>query len=392
MMADLWPVVSFTEVATLVRRPVVVNELEDYPEVGVRCFGKGIFHKPPRSGFEVGDKKLFHLKKNDFILQVTFAWEGAVGVISELDETYYGSVRVLTFEIDPALCLPEFLHLYFRTQSGVEQLLKISPGSAGRNRVLAIKRLPEVKVPLPPVEKQREVIERFGCIEANLGRISLLRHQKQSELSALLRSLIHSNDHKRAVPVPMSELVTWRPTDTAVSLAENYTFAGVKSFGRGVFRKEAKSGLDFAYDRLTQLRAGEFTFPKLMAWEGALGVVPDDCDGCYVSPEFPVFTPDTDKILPEILDIHFRSPNVWKELADISTGTNVRRRRLNPKAFLTYEFPVPPMSVQREVAAIAKKLGTANALADQIEVHDKALMPSLLDRIFNQHDTTGLGD
>lgn len=183
--------------------------------------------------------------------------------------------------------------------------------------------------------------------------------------------------------VPMHELVTWRSPDVAVSQSESYTFAGVYSFGRGVFRKEAVSGMDFAYDRLTRLRAGEFTFPKLMAWEGALGVVPPDCDGCHVSPEFPVFTVDESKVLPEILDIHFKTPAVWKDLAAISTGTNLRRRRLNPNAFLGYQFPLPPMEVQQHVKAISDRATTQRKLQNDAGIMEKALLPSLLDRIFN---------
>jgi type I restriction enzyme S subunit len=120
-----------------------------------------------------------------------------------------------------------------------------------------------------------------------------------------------------------------------------------------------------------------------MAWEGALGVVPPDCDGCHVSPEFPVFTVDETKVLPEILDIHFKTPAVWKDLAAISTGTNLRRRRLNPNAFLGYQFPLPPMEVQQHVKAIADRAATKRKLQKDAATLERALLPSLLDRIFN---------
>jgi type I restriction enzyme, S subunit len=180
----------------------------------------------------------------------------------------------------------------------------------------------------------------------------------------------------------MHELVTWRSPDVIVSQSESYLFAGVYSFGRGVFRKETVSGMDFAYDRLTRLRVGEFTYPKLMAWEGALGVVPPECDGCHVSPEFPVFTVDESKVLPAILDIHFKSPVVWKELAAISTGTNLRRRRLNPNAFLGYKFPLPPMDVQQQAKAIAERASLKRTLQREAASIEKALIPSLLDKFF----------
>ena len=114
-----------------------------------------------------------------------------------------------------------------------------------------------------------------------------------------------------------------------------YQFAGVYSFGRGVFRGQEKAGTEFAYPRLTRLRTRNFVYPKLMAWEGALGVVPPECDGCVVSTEFPVFEVIEDRILPEVLDTYFRMPSVWPAISG-ANRTNVRRRRLNPEDFLNY--------------------------------------------------------
>jgi len=57
---------------------VKIEQEKQYSEIGIYCFGRGIFQKAPRTGFEVGDKDLYLLKEGDFILQVTFAWEGAV--------------------------------------------------------------------------------------------------------------------------------------------------------------------------------------------------------------------------------------------------------------------------------------------------------------------------
>jgi type I restriction enzyme S subunit len=91
-----------------------------------------------------------------------------------------------------------------------------------------------------------------------------------------------------------------------------------------------------------------------MAWEGALGVVPPECDSLVVSPEFPVFEIDESQVLWETLDVYFRTPSVWPILSAASTGTNVRRRRLNPADFLSFEMPLPLMSTQlllREVKA-----------------------------------------
>jgi type I restriction enzyme, S subunit len=181
-----WPRVSLGELLRLERRKVKVDPDRLYQEIGIYCFGRGIFHKTPRTGFEVGDKDLFLMKEGDFILQVTFAWEGAIAIVSAAEDGMYGSTRYPTFRVDESRCVPQFLLNYFRTEEGLQQLVKICPGSAGRNRVLSIKRIPEVLVPLPPLAEQRRVVARIEELAAQIHEARTLRHQAAQEAEALV--------------------------------------------------------------------------------------------------------------------------------------------------------------------------------------------------------------
>lgn len=176
-MKSAWPNVSLGDLLRLERRPVEVRPDGLYQEIGIYCFGRGIFHKTPRSGFEVGEKNLYLLKEGDFILQVTFAWEGAIAVVSSHEDGMYGSTRYPTFRVDETRCLPEFLLYYFKTESGLQQLVRICPGSAGRNRVLSIRRIPEVMVPLPPIAVQRQVIAKIEAVSEAIREANILRQE-----------------------------------------------------------------------------------------------------------------------------------------------------------------------------------------------------------------------
>ena len=151
--------------------------------------------------------------------------------------------------------------------------------------------------------------------------------------------------------VRLGEVLRQRRPDVSVEQTESYQFAGVYCFGRGVFRGQERSGSEFAYPTLSRLRAGEFVYPKLMAWEGAFGVVPASCNGCYVSPEFPVFEIDGKRLDSRFLSFYFQIPRVWESVSGGSTGTNIRRRRLNPTDFIQREIPLPPLAEQRRVVA-----------------------------------------
>jgi type I restriction enzyme S subunit len=180
----------------------------------------------------------------------------------------------------------------------------------------------------------------------------------------------------------MREFVRLRPPDVNVRPDEVYQFAGVYSFGRGVFKAGRKSGLEFAYPNLTRLKAGEFVYPKLMAWEGALGVVPPECAGCVVSTEFPVFEINEERVFHEVLDTYFRTPSVWPEISGASTGTNVRRRRLNPQDFLNYKMPVPSRETQMRLRNVSAEVNALKCLQAETANELDALLPAILDKAF----------
>ncbi len=209
-------------------------------------------------------------------------------------------------------------------------------GSAGQQRVPA-QFLEETFIPVPSLPEQHRIVARIEAFAQRLEETLNRLNQLEYEFDALCRSVVFDPSDGDLTPTPMRELVRLRSANVIVQPAEIYALAWLKSFRRGVFKGPVKSGAEFTYPRLTRLRAGEFVYPKLMAWEGAFGVVPPECDGLVVSTEFPVFEINQEKVLPETLDVYFRTPSVWPMILEISTGTNARRKRLHPSALLAYD-------------------------------------------------------
>lgn len=147
------------EVAPLVRRPVVIDKTAMYPELGIRSFGKGTFHKPALSGAEVGTKRLYRIEPGDLLFSNVFSWEGAIAVVQEGDAGRFGSHRFITCVPDPAFATAEFLRCWLLTEEGMAHILEASPGAAGRNRTLGLKKLMVIPVPVPPLEGQKRLSE-----------------------------------------------------------------------------------------------------------------------------------------------------------------------------------------------------------------------------------------
>ena len=103
------PRVPMGEIAPVVRRPVDVEPDKWYPELGIRSFGKGTFHKASIKGSEVGNKPLFHIMPGDLLISQVFAWESAIAVVQPHDKGRFGSHRFITCVTDAERATPEYL-------------------------------------------------------------------------------------------------------------------------------------------------------------------------------------------------------------------------------------------------------------------------------------------
>lgn len=181
------PLRPMSEVAPLVRRPVEIDLDGTYPELGVRSFGKGTFHKPDLSGSEVGNKKLFRINAGDLLFNIVFAWEGAVAVAQPADDGRVGSHRFLSCVPAPDTASVEFLRFYFSTREGLQKLGEASPGGAGRNRTLGLKKLEDLQVPVPSIERQHW----FDRLQTMAREARAIRTSTARDVEALVPAMLH---------------------------------------------------------------------------------------------------------------------------------------------------------------------------------------------------------
>jgi type I restriction enzyme S subunit len=180
------PRIQFRMVAELVRRRVEMKPTESYAELGIRSFGKGAFHKPAQTGEQLGNKRVFRVHPHDLVFMNVFAWEGAIAVAKPEDKGRVGSHRFMTHQVLPEHATPEFLCYHFLTDYGLEQIRAASPGSAGRNRTLGIKKLHATRVPIPPIGAQR----RFSALHAIREELRRLQIETEAELAAFTPALL----------------------------------------------------------------------------------------------------------------------------------------------------------------------------------------------------------
>ena len=376
-----WPMVPLEKVASPVERPEVPVPGKPYRQVGVRLWGEGAYERELLDGGETKYKTLSRVETDEIVVNKIWARNGSVAVVPGKLAGCYVSGEFPTFKPTAEKLEPRWFHWLTKTPTFWDQCDEKSRGTSGKNRIRP-ERFLEIAIPLPPLPEQRRIVVRIESMAAKIEEAKDLQRGVIEGMDNLCRSMIFNESFACSAMIPMRELVKLRETDVVVRSEEVYPFAGVYCFGRGIFKGQQKSGMEFAYPRLTRLQTGNFVYPKLMAWEGALGVVPADCDGLMVSTEFPVFEVDESRVFPEVLDVYFRTPSIWPALAGASTGTNVRRRRLNPSDFLNYRMPLPSKPVQEKLRQVKSRADSVRKLQSETAAELAALLPSILDKAF----------
>ena len=163
-----WTLRRIRSLVRRVRRPIVVRQNTEYREIGIRSWGKGIFHKEPVPGKVLGEKGVFRIEPGDFVLNIVFAWEGAVAVVSEGETGMIASHRFPTFRPAPDVDL-DFLLMMFQSEQGRRLLEVNSPGAAGRNKTLRVGQFLDEEIPLPTLEGQRGIVAAFRERERRLA-------------------------------------------------------------------------------------------------------------------------------------------------------------------------------------------------------------------------------
>lgn len=120
-----------------------------YREIGIRSHGKGIFHKEPVLGRVIGEKRVFKVVRNAFVLNIVFAWEQAVATTSGKEAGMIASHRFPMFVAKEGKCDVDYVKWFFLTKEGKRLLGLASPGGAGRNKTLGQKEFENLEITLP---------------------------------------------------------------------------------------------------------------------------------------------------------------------------------------------------------------------------------------------------
>jgi len=188
-----WKVRPLDEVLIPTLRPVE-KPGSAFLALGIRSHGKGTFLKQEFDPSKIEMDTLYTVRENDLIVNITFAWEGAIAIAGRQDNGALVSHRFPAYTFNGKGGVVDYFR-YVIVQPQFKYMLGlISPGGAGRNRVLDKTDFLKLDLKLPDVEEQSAIASVLRAADKELdvlrSKLDALKDQKKGLMQKLLTGRI----------------------------------------------------------------------------------------------------------------------------------------------------------------------------------------------------------
>lgn len=376
-----WTSMTVGECLEKVEKPVAVEPDKLYTQIGIRSHGKGLFYKEPVSGESLGNKSVFWVEPDCFVLNIVFAWEQAIGKTTENEIGMIGSHRFPMFRpIDNRVYI-DYLISYLLTKRGTDILEFASPGGAGRNRTLGQDRFMNSKIILPPINEQKKIAEILATQDKVIALKERLLEEKKTQKKYLMQQLLTGKKRLAGFNTKwVEERIGKYLAESAIVTTPNINKRiTVKLHLGGICHREIKA-IEKEDATIQYLRkAGQFIYGKQNFHNGAFGIIPSELDGFQSSSDLPSF--DISNQINKTWFFYYCSmSDFYRKLEITSTGTGSKRTR--PDTFLDIKISFPSKEEQESIAELLSNADREILLIqnsiDEEKQKKKALMQLLL--------------
>jgi type I restriction enzyme S subunit len=380
------------EVLALRRREVSIDPMVEYRLIGIYSFGKGIFHRDPKIGAELGDYRFFAIEPGDLVLSNIQAWEGAISYATKVDAGTVGTHRFLTYVPISESIDTNWARWFLLSEPGMTLVRRAAPGSTMRNRTLSIDRFEALEIPLPPIEEQRLVARKLDQSSRHINAISRRcvavretvapilggwlsdaidrfdKHRKLAEVASVTRGRSPRYEIETGLLAINQACVRWGGIDaTRAREVERDWWVAVPESGR--IRAE---------DVLVN-STGEGTIGRAaLATEATTGIPFDS--------HILVVRCDRDTLLPEFLNIYLRSRSGQRQVDQAKGANTTKQTELGKAKLERFVVPVPNLDDQALLVSQFRKIDEKASLlegrmGDQA-TRLSAVVPAMLNEAF----------
>lgn len=264
--------------------------------------------------------------ENDVLVaKITPCFENGKGAMVRniINKIGFGSTEFHVLRANQEVILPEFLFVLTRTHRFRSTGEFNMSGSAGQKRV-PTDFLRSYVVHLPPIVEQRSMIEILEQWDIAIEKTGRMIDAKRLHYSALSNNLLS----RKYSALPLKKFLTLTLRDVAKP-DKPYWALGIRSHGKGTFRRFVENPQAVAMDTLYKVQHDDIIVNITFAWEGAIALVKETDEDCFVSHRFPTYEVDINKSLPDYLRHVIVRKRFIRNLGLISPGGAGRNRVLN---------------------------------------------------------------
>lgn len=388
---DLYDLVPINEFLTRVKEPVTVEDNLNYKRVSIRLYNAGIGLRDIEKGINIGTKKQFRVHTGQFLLSKIDARNGAFGVVPEICNDAIITGNFWTFDVNYEKVNPYFLTLVMTSDFFIKLSEQCSNGTTNRH-YLQENLFLDMKIPLPPLKKQKEIIDRYNekikLAEEQEKELYQLEQDANNYIALQLgiickNNVIESNKYNYLTFYNLVDLSRWDlyKNNCNSIISEKYKFSKLSDvvtekplYGAG--EKGIKKRSDIRYIRITDINedgtlnddfvSAEKVDPKYLLEEndfliarsgntvGKTFLYKKELGKCIYAGYLIKFKLDTKKIIPEYL-LYYTKSNIYKQWIASNQRANAQPN-INSNEFLNSPIIIPPIEEQNYIVNHLQKI------------------------------------
>lgn len=356
-MREGWRSVTVGEVVRQVRRPVDVRRDDLYRLLGMRWYGGGPFLRETVQGSEIKAKRLFLVRRRDFIYNRLFAWKGSFGVIGTDLEGCYVSGEFPLFECELDALVPEFLDLVFDRPEVWFQIEKESTGSTAtsRNRWKEEQFL-QWHVELPSPSEQRRIVDLLDSIVVASDAAKALVCSARQACARLRDNLISGSTQRLSellleIDGGLSPVTEGRPP--AAGERAVLKLSAIRS-GRFLPAECKAIAPNVKMPQKAAVRAGDVLITRSNTSDrvGDVALVDEDNPRLFLSDLTLRLHPRREILSPAYLAEALLTSAARAQIEGSARGTSGSMKKISRSLIRTFDIPVPPIEEQEKVVAL----------------------------------------
>ena len=181
--------VALSEILELYEKTEPVRGGEEYPQVGIRSFGGGLFAKAAVTAADTTYRAFNTLYSGALVLSQVKGWEGAIALTPSGLVGKFASPEYRTFRCIDGEASPDYLAELFKTPWFWSLLQDATRGVGARRERTRPEQFLNVTLPMPTLDQQLNAVEVFSRLNALKSRHAAIRETNAALLPATLEPL-----------------------------------------------------------------------------------------------------------------------------------------------------------------------------------------------------------